>query len=846
RQGARPESPDAPRPAVAPGAVPARARRRPLVGRERELGRLAEAWRGAQSGAGSAVAISGEGGIGKSRLAGELLELARRDGARTAACGSLDLGGVAPFGLWAELIRDVARDLDPPAGAGWPAEAARLAPELEGRADWSAGARAPVAPELERARLFEAVVALAEWAVRERPLLLLMEDVHLADAPSLELAGYLARRIAGQPLLMVLTRRDLPARAEVDALLHALRGRGVLADEIALRPLPPDAIGRVVRGVANLDAEDVRRIIAASEGNPLLAVESARALAGGERSLPAGVRGAARAAARALGEEARAVAELVAVAGRALDQREIEALPVADPVGAATVAIEAGLLVADQGRIAFRHALLREAVYTDLPEPRRAGLHASVAHVLGVQPGPASVGRAAEIARHLRLANRDDLAVEHLAKAAAEAQAVGALAEAVAFLEEALRLEPDDPRLLLALAEAQAWRGRRVDAAAALAAALDRIGPRASEALLDVHLRAGRWFRGALCDPRASLRAYREALKLLDEGLPAPRERRAAALVGAAWCEAVAGDLDAAEALLARFEALLRDGGIDPILAHDAGAARGHALLRRGRFVDACEPLLSAGEAALRGGRPDLTGDCWSNAAAAMASAGRFDTALEITDRALASMRESGLVGLELVLLAGRAHILARLGRLPEAAEDARAERELAARLDDAALRALADHDAGLIALEAGDHGAAESLLASALHGEAPLSRPLVRLARAEALLRLGRCEEAESELNATALEPVRPSDFPDTLVARLTRVEGLLAAARGDHALAARRLEQAAAMWRRRGADADAGEQWMTNIVDLGRAPVVGLIEPARELRRVMDDIEALHAATA
>jgi DNA-binding SARP family transcriptional activator/tetratricopeptide (TPR) repeat protein len=847
RQGGRVEVTEPARPAAAPGPAPSgRARRRPLIGRERDLARLTDAWRAALAGAGSAVAIGGEGGIGKSRLAAELLELARRDGARTAACGSLDLGGVAPFGLWAELLRDVARDLEPPAGAAWPAEAARLAPELEGRAGWTAPSHPPVAPELERARLFEAVVALAEWAARERPLVLLLEDVHLADAASLELAAYLARRISAHPLLMVLTRRDLPARAEVDALLHALRAHGVLADELALRPLTRDAIGRVVRGIANLDADDVRRIIDASEGNPLLAVESARALAAGERSLPAGVRGAARAAALALDEQARAVAELVAVAGRGLDQREIAALPLDDPVEAATAAVESGLLVADQGRVAFRHALLREAVYADMPAPRRTRLHATFAQVLADRTGAGSVGRAAEIARHLRLAGRDDLAVEHLARAAADAQSVGALAGAVDFLEEALRLEPDDPRLLLALAEAQAWRGRRADAAAALAAALTRIGPRASPALLDAHLRAGRWFRGALCDPRASLRAYREALALLDDGLSASRERRADAVVGAAWCEAVAGDLDAADALLAQFEALLRDGGVDPILAHDAGAARGHALLRRGRFVDACEPLLAAGEAALRGGRPDLTGDCWSNAAAAMASAGRFDTALEITDRALAYMRESGLVGLELVLLAGRAHILARMGRLPEAAEDARAEREIAARLDDPALGALADHDAGLIALAAGDHGAAEALLASALGGGAPVSRPLARLARAEALLRLGRCEEAEGELNATALEPVRPSDFPDTLVARLTRIEGLLAAARGNRCLAARRLEQAAAMWRRRGADADAGEQWMTNIVDLGRAPVVGLIEPARELRRVMDDIEALHAATA
>ena len=86
---------------------------------------------------------------------------------------------------------------------------------------------------------------------------------------------------------MVLTMRELPARAEMDTLLAALRARGALADEIALRPLPPQAIGRLVRGVASLDADDVLRIIDAAEGKPLLAAESARALARGEpRSRP--------------------------------------------------------------------------------------------------------------------------------------------------------------------------------------------------------------------------------------------------------------------------------------------------------------------------------------------------------------------------------------------------------------------------------------------------------------------------------------------------------------------------------------------------------------------------------
>ena len=454
-----------------------------------------------------------------------------------------------------------------------------------------------------------------------------------------------------------------------------------------------------------------------------------------------------RASMRALGEEAAALAELIAVAGRSLDHHELEALPLATPVEAAADAIRAGLLVEEgDGRVGYRHALLREAVYLDLPEPRRARLHDAIAGVLAGRREAGGQALPAEIAHHLRLAHRDDLAIAELAQAATEAQAVGALAEAVAFLEQAVQLAPGDPALLLALAEAHAWRGQTADAEGLLDRALAALGPADADALLEAHLRSGRWFRGALCDPHRSLEAYRRALALLDAG--ARPDRRAEALVGAAWCEAVAGDLEAAEALLERADALIAAGtGGDAILS-EAAAAHGHALLRRGRFREASEPLLAGGEAALRAGRPDRCYDCWINAATSMACAGDFTGALAIADRALASMRASGFATLELEVLAGRAHILARLGRIAEASDAARAEQELAGRLGDPALRARSDHDAGLIALAAGDHARAEALLAAALDGGAAVGRPRARLARAEALVRLGRLAEAAAELD--------------------------------------------------------------------------------------------------
>ena len=170
--------------------------------------------------------VRGEAGIGKTRLATELRLRARASGALTAACAALDLGGTAPFSLWAELIRELLPSLPaPPPDAAWPDDLAVLASELPAHFARGGGRAAAVAPDLQRTRLFEAVVALLGWAAREAPLLLVLEDAHNADGPSLELAGYAARRVAGLRMLMLLTRRELPHSADADRL----RARAAIA-----------------------------------------------------------------------------------------------------------------------------------------------------------------------------------------------------------------------------------------------------------------------------------------------------------------------------------------------------------------------------------------------------------------------------------------------------------------------------------------------------------------------------------------------------------------------------------------------------------------------------------------
>src|SRR5947209_6858260 len=149
-------------------------------------------------------------------------------------------------------------------------------------------------------------------------------------------------------------------------------------------------------------------------------------------------------------------------------------------------------------------------------------------------------------------------------------------------------------------------------------------------------------------------------------------------------------------------------------------------------------------------------------------------------------------------------------------------------------------HDFGRGALDDGDYALAAELFQASLVDSAPISRPLTRLALAESLARSGEPGRAEEQVRATVLEPVRPSDFPDTLVPRLARVQGLIAEAAGDDAEAERRLAEAVAGWERVVARTVRADTITVVLADLGR-PVVGLVEPERELAQARADLQSI-----
>src|SRR4051794_41167425 len=789
-----------------------------VFGRGDELATLMAAWRTAADGRGGGVVLTGEAGVGKTTLIAELAHRVGLAGGRCAIGAGGDVGGETPFAVWLELVRALLASVAPvPASARWPVELSRLSPELGARLGRPELPAAVAAPELERLRVFESTLRLVEWSCTDRPVLIALDDAHSADRASLRLTAHIGRRLGGLPLLLVLTRRDRPARAELDALLADLAGRGVPVTEVDVGPIADADVAALAAATvpAGTDQDLVRRVVGAAEGNPLLAVESARALVTGGGGPPPSLRAGVRAMVGRLSRPGQELAQLLAATGRPVTGAELAALGVGEVTGAVAGAVDAGLLSYRDGRLGFRHALLRDVVYADLADPPSA--HLAVAQAL-------DDADRAEIARHLVLAGRPAEAAREWAGAAAYARSVGALTEAADFLTRAVECSPRDGELWLDLEEVHAWQGRRELMEQAWERALALLPhtehPRA-------WCRRGRQLRSVICHPDGAFAAYQRAQALLQPGTTAAV--RADILIGLAWSHAVAGDADAVDGLLAAANSVLT-APLEPMTAADIAEIRILGLIRRGQFSRCAEVADEYGPGAVRAGLPDRAYGLWINAACGLACAGEYERALAMADQAMAATESVPVVLLP--CLAARAHVLARLGRHDEAERTMVRHRALAGRLDAPGLLATTDHDAGLVALAAGRYAAASELLGSALEQGALVSRPAAALARAEALARSGDTDGAAAQLRAMVLEPVGRADQPWTLVPRMAFVQGLVAAVRGDQGLAGRRFDEAAQSWRGLLATAGraTGEDYLAVLVDLGRPPVVGLVEPERE----------------
>lgn len=347
----------------------------PLVGRADELGALAAALDAADSGRFQALVVSGEAGIGKTRL---IDEFARRHGERALVLvgHAEDPGsGPLPFAVVGGFLRDVDRAL----GGGRP----ELPAEVERQLDaLRAGHWTSVSAEVDSARLLGGFVALVAAAAAGRPIAIVLDDLQWADPSTLETLRFLVPRLDEARLLLVLAFRsdDIDLAHPVSELLAEF-SRSRWGGRIELQPLGRAAVGDLAAAVLGREATPAERdlIFERSDGVPFYVEEVAAHL--GE-PLPPSLRELLMLRYVALGEPARGVLRVVAEAGGAVPHELVAAVV---PLGAQELdvavreALAARILVADADGYRFRHALMREAVREELVPGERSRIHAAVA-----------------------------------------------------------------------------------------------------------------------------------------------------------------------------------------------------------------------------------------------------------------------------------------------------------------------------------------------------------------------------------------------------------------------------------------------------------------------------------
>lgn len=363
----------------------------PFVGRRPELAMLvAMLERCRSSGRGRAIVIRGDAGIGKTSMVNAIRAAAMQAGVSTHASATLDFGqslGNRPVTMLALSLLGV----NPAAPLGTRANAVAEHIEhcragIDRRIFLSDLIDAPLTPELaalenamdtatrQRGRSL-ALSELIESAARRSPLLLVIEDVHWADADELARFGEIAAVVAQCPALLLMTTR--PEGDPIGASWRA-RARGCPVTTIDLAPLADDEAQELGAHHPGLAPAAIEACIRRAEGNPLFLDQLLRAARSGHESLPGSIRTLVVARANGLPPHDRQALESAAVLGHRLSVRALRNLVDDDAYDPAAL-IETGLLNSDGGELEFAHALFRDAVYESTLRSRRRELHRNAA-----------------------------------------------------------------------------------------------------------------------------------------------------------------------------------------------------------------------------------------------------------------------------------------------------------------------------------------------------------------------------------------------------------------------------------------------------------------------------------
>ena len=488
-------------------AAPALVERTPFVGREAERAELRRLLDHAAKGQGALAMIGGEPGVGKTRIAEELVAEARQRNMLALTGHCYEMEGAPPYIPFVEMLEATARVVPPETlrealGESAP-EVAKLMPELR-RLFPDIPPPPELPPEQERRYLFNGMRDFLARVGRAQPLLLVLDDLHWADDSTLLLLQHVAQQLQEMPVLIIGTYRDV----ELDAahplartLEELLRQR--LAHDVALKRLPEAGVGQMLRALSAQEppAPLVQAIYGETEGNPFFVEEVFQHLAEegklfddqghwrtdlevSELDVPRGVRLVIGRRLERVSEDSRRVLTAAAVIGRGFSYELLEAL---QDVGtdalldAVDEAERAHLITAisdgspdgqAEDRFTFAHELIRQTLLSGVSAPRRRRLHLRVAEVMELVYAGALEEQAADLAHHLYQAGGaadPQKTVHYLTLAGERALAAVAYEEGARLYRRALQAldlkeKPDEGKrceLLLALGEAQNKAGER-------------------------------------------------------------------------------------------------------------------------------------------------------------------------------------------------------------------------------------------------------------------------------------------------------------------------------------------------------------------------------------------------
>jgi len=770
----------------------------PFVGRAREIASLRESWESAVEGRGKLVLVGGEAGIGKSRLAATFALDVEREGGRVLF-GSTASPESAPYQAFADALRFAlplvaALRIEPV----WLAGIAEIIPELRlQRSDLPGIARADA--ERDRLRFFESLVAALTALAKPRPVLLIVEDLHWAGEATIAALEFIAHRLADARVLVIATYREeeTPRTHPLRRLRRRLQASGTIS-HLAPSSLDVDSVRALLAEIPALAEADellAHALRDQSDGNPLFVAELVRdwidrsGVKEAAARVPA-VREAIAARLNRLSAEARACAEIAAVAGVGFDVeliREVGGWPEDQVLSALDELLDRAIVRETSGRArnayAFRHQLIQATLYDAMPADSRVRRHRRTARAAEELYADRVDEMAADLARHYDRGDEPEAAGRWYVAAGERAAALYAHAEAEALATRGLELARDDAsriRLVRLREASRGWLGDRAGQRTDLDE-FERLAAKRGDAnaLYDAQYRYVLLFRSlgdrdaeaariarlselAGDDPRKRARALLTAAEhsslvgRIDDAraqantaleLFAARDDAASAQTLCLLAELCAfqGRFDEARSFLERARGASSTEQNRPLIARTSMAAAAAAMQSQ-HYQESLELSRAAKQLFASLGDREGEADALAREATCLSCMNQFADALRANAAAAEIFAAIGkLQGLGTRLM-NESLLTARLGALEDAKKAAGKALEVFESLDDMRGQTIASLNLSALSLWSGDPAAAREWARKSLHAIGTLPLPGLR---ASILANLGAAERDLGEFEA-------------------------------------------------------------------------------------------------